>query len=70
MVEAVVFGDEIPFSVHAVLRAEAFGVVTMGSVFPIIAVLLSGFLVAARRKSLELDEAPGAAPPPLRRTAP
>ena len=31
--------------------AEAFGVVTMGSVFPIIAVLLSGFLVAARRKS-------------------
>jgi len=48
--------------------AEAFGVVTMGSVFPIIAVLLSGFLVAARRKSLELDEEPGAAP--LRRTAP
>ncbi len=50
--------------------AEAFGVVTMGSVFPIIAVLLSGFLVAARRKSLELAESPGAAPRPLRRTAP
>ena len=50
--------------------AEAFGVVTMGSVFPIIAVLLSGFLVAARRKSLDLDEAPGAAPAPLRRAAP
>ncbi|NCD22182.1 MAG: DUF1538 domain-containing protein [Spartobacteria bacterium] len=49
--------------------AEAFGVVTMGSVFPIIAVLLSGFLVAARRKSLELEEAPGHEPP-LRRNAP
>ncbi len=49
--------------------AEAFGVVTMGSVFPIIAVLLSGFLVAARRKSLELGEAPGHEPP-LRRNAP
>ena len=50
--------------------AEAFGVVTMGSVFPIIAVLLSGFLVAARRKSLELAESPGDAPRPLRRTSP
>ena len=50
--------------------AEAFGVVTMGSVFPIIAVLLSGFLVAARRKSLELAESPGDATRPLRRTAP
>ncbi|MBP7008544.1 MAG: DUF1538 family protein [Kiritimatiellae bacterium] len=36
--------------------AEAFGVVTMGSVCPIIAVLLSGFLLAARRKALELQE--------------
>ena len=49
--------------------AEAFGVVTMGSVFPIVAVLLSGFLVAARRKSLELEEAPGDKPS-LRRNAP
>jgi hypothetical protein len=36
--------------------AEAFGVVTMGSVFPIIAVLLSGFLLAARRKAADMLE--------------
>ncbi|MGD9874266.1 MAG: DUF1538 domain-containing protein [Kiritimatiellia bacterium] len=35
--------------------AEAFGVVTMASVFPIITVLLSGFLLAARRKALDLE---------------
>jgi len=35
--------------------AEAFGVVTMASVFPIIAVLLSGFLIAARRNALDLE---------------
>ena len=34
---------------------EAFGVVTMASVFPIIAVLLSGFLLAARRNALDLE---------------
>lgn len=50
--------------------AEAFGVVTMGSVFPIVAVLLSGFLVAARRKSIDLEESAGDAPAPLRRNAP
>lgn len=32
--------------------AEAFGVVTMASVFPIIAVLISGFVLAARRNNL------------------
>ena len=49
--------------------AEAFGVVTMASVFPIIAVLLSGFLLAARRKVLDWENAPDAAPP-LRRAKP
>ncbi len=44
--------------------AEAFGVVTMGSVFPIIAVLLSGFLLAARRQSLDIDELPAPRPAP------
>lgn len=38
--------------------AEAFGVVTMASVFPILAVLLSGFLLAARRETLDRDEPP------------
>lgn len=37
--------------------AEAFGVVTMASVFPIIAVLLSGFVLAARRNNLNGQEA-------------
>ena len=35
--------------------AEAFGVVTMASVFPILAVLLSGFLFSARRDGLDRD---------------
>ena len=38
--------------------AEAFGVVTLASVFPIIAVLLSGFAVAARRNALDWTEQP------------
>lgn len=38
--------------------AEAFGVVTMASAFPIIAVLTSGFVLAARRDSFEADEPP------------
>ena len=36
--------------------AEAFGVVTMASAFPIIAVLISGFVLAARRDTFEADE--------------
>ena len=39
--------------------ADAFGVVTMASAFPILAVLLSGFVHAARRNALDAD-----APPP------
>lgn len=51
--------------------AEAFGVVTMASVFPIIAVLLSGFLLASRRKALDLQELPADnAPPAARRAKP
>lgn len=51
--------------------AEAFGVVTMASVFPIIAVLLSGFLLAARRKALDLQEPPAdSAPAAARRAKP
>ena len=42
--------------------AEAFGVVTMASAFPVLAVLLSGFLLAARRNDLELDDSPPAPP--------
>ena len=38
--------------------AEAFGVVTMASAFPIIAVLISGFVLAARRDTFEADEPP------------
>lgn len=38
--------------------AEAFGVVTMASIFPILAVLFSGFLLAARRHDLDLDTRP------------
>jgi len=46
--------------------AEAFGVVTMASVFPILAVLLSGFVLAARRDDFERDEPPAnEEPPPL-----
>ena len=46
--------------------AEAFGVVTMASVFPILAVLLSGFVLAARRDDFERDEpAANEEPPPL-----
>lgn len=43
--------------------AEAFGVVTMASVFPIIAVLLSGFVLAARRKALDWENTSVAAGP-------
>ena len=51
--------------------AEAFGVVTMASVFPILAVLLSGFVVAARRNSLDGQDHPApASPPPARRAKP
>ncbi len=42
--------------------AEAFGVVTMASVFPILAVLLSGFVVAARRNTLDGQDHPPSAP--------
>jgi len=46
--------------------AEAFGVVTMASVFPILAVLLSGFVLAARRDDFERDEPePDEPPAPL-----
>lgn len=38
--------------------AEAFGVVTMASVFPILAVLLSGFVLAARRNALDEPDSP------------
>ena len=38
--------------------------VTMASVFPIIAVLLSGFLLASRRKALDLQEPPADNAPP------
>ena len=49
--------------------AEAFGVVTMASVFPIIAVLLSGFVLAARRNTLEGQDPPApASAPSARRT--
>ena len=51
--------------------AEAFGVVTMASVFPILAVLLSGFVVAARRNNLNGQDHPApASPPPARRAKP
>lgn len=50
--------------------AEAFGVVTMGSVFPIIAVLLSGFLLAARRRALDLQEPPVRHEPAVSRRSP